>query len=144
MSAVEPKADRRLTEIVGIAETLRPAEFAARIAYWRRGGLPGGVPESSIRKSRSAPMPSLDRMDRELQRVQASYRKSLELAVRMLQLCQGLEREWLFPIEVAGPALAALASDDPDCVKCGLPARRLRSGLCGSCYQAAYRERTGT
>lgn len=122
-------------DILKDATSLRPSQFLDRIAQWRRGGLPGGVPEAMVRKTRSAPMPALDRMDRELERAQRDYENCLKEAAKNLRTCAGLEAAYLFPIEIASPHLADLVSDSPCCSNCAIPSRRIRAGRCDACFQ---------
>lgn len=123
-----------IAEMCELAASLKPREFRARIDMWRRGGLPGGVSEEMVKRSRSASMPALDRMDRELQLANRTYAANLDDIRRLLAANVGLELKYLFKIEVASKQLAEMVSDDPQCIVCGMPAKRLKAGRCSTDY----------
>lgn len=135
-----------ISEIVALAGSLRPREFAARIDLWRKGGLPGGIGEEMVKRSRSLPMPQLDRMDRELQLAMRTYSANLDDALRLLRTCVGLEDKYLFAIEVASKEMREMASDAESCLcsntrelwerKKNRTPWRIKAGLGPCCYSS--------
>jgi len=133
-------------EIVALAGQLRPTQFEERLDYWRRGGLPAGQGGEQVSRSRTLSIPTLDRIDRELQEAQRAYRDDLSDARRLLAHAAALEDKYLFEITIAPEALQKLVSDEPSCVKCGAVKKpgkrwRLRRGLCEACYEQDRRDR---
>jgi len=134
------------TEILQLAGQLRPTQMIERLDYWRRGGLPSGQGGEQVSRSRSLSIPTLDRIDRELQEAQRAYRDDLTDARRLLAHAAALEQKFLFKIDVAPEALQAAVSDDPSCKDCGKvrksgKAWRLIGGRCDACYKAWQRKR---
>ena len=134
------------TEILQLAEQLRPAQMIERLDYWRKGGLPSGQGGEQVSRSRTLSIPTSDRIDSELQEAQRAYRDDLSDARRLLAHAAALEAKWLFKIDVAPEALQKLVSDEPSCVKCGAVKKpgkrwRLRRGLCEACYEQDRRDR---
>ena len=103
-------------DILSIAYALKPDLFVGRLEYWRRGGLPAGGSEDQVSRSRSYPLPSLDRVDRELQEALRAYRDNLSDTVRLLTACSGLEAKYLFDIKVASEDVRELATDSASCM----------------------------
>lgn len=149
MTALEAQPEPRPLEeeIIELAKLLKPREFDARLAYWQRGGLPGGMSADLVKSSRAAKLPALDRMDQTIARDRVRYadalrdaaaaraRGDLRKARRLLQSAVAIQKTWLYPIEVASEDLGAMVSDGPKCLNCPENTPRLRAGRCHACYQ---------
>lgn len=144
-----------ISEVVALAEGLKPDAFLERISYWRSGAGSSWLSDY-VNQSRSPAIPVADdggikdRLDRELQLARRDYTNCLDDAVRLLRTATALEAKWLFDIAQATEDLADLVSDYPSCLGCGETREqwerthknqriRVKRGCYPDCYEAFRR-----
>lgn len=123
-----------IEEIRLLAPEIHPRSFAARIAYWRRGGLPAGGLAERVGGSREHKLPAFDTTDARLNEAEADYREAVDgfvaamsvgdhrAALRCLRKAETLEQLWLKPFVTPDKEMAKqlnkLASDAQACNTC--------------------------
>lgn len=121
-----------IEQIRDLAPKIRPRAFAARLAYWRRGGLPAGGASERVGGSRGHKLPHFDRTDEQINQAEADYAEAIDgfleqlgqgdhgAALRQLRKAETLERVWLVPIDRLDAeqlkALDGMISDAAQCL----------------------------
>lgn len=135
-------SEERCIEIAAGLLKLRPTPFRAQLDSWRRGGIANSAWSEMVTRSRGAPLPALDAIDRELQLANRAYFDSLDDMGRLLATMMGLEHKYLIPTHVATEEEREIAADlGHECQAClrpvvNTPADPVESGFCHSCRVA--------